>query len=908
MQVLRAARERLGQTSLLVRVLALVGLGLAIVLVGFALLSAQAIRDSTARTLQERLVTAQVMARHVDDHLHELAHLAALGAARLPTAGGESTEATREAWRGLRQDLGPSVQRIVALDGAGRVLWTSPYDATLLGLDLSGSPAVKESLGKAESVFDAANPLPVPASLLQPNLTPSLVVVTPMPSPPGGFALLLIDLNQSPTLDQLKYAALGQTGYAEVVGSDGRVLASTRADRQGVSGDHGGFVSTLIKQGTSSVGTCHDCHEGGAPSELTEDVVAFAPLPKVPLAVALRQDSSETFAFEDTLLRRSLLFGGLSFALAMAVAALIVVRLVRPVKTLTAACQGIAAGDLSAPVAPLGGGEMGVLASSFERMRLALKASREQIRQWGEDLEQQVAARTAELQTARDELQRSHDYLATIFDSLDDRVAVIDRNYRVVQANRALQRRQGEGGSMVGAPCYAVFHGTQEPCDLQHHSCPAKTVWRTGQPSRVTHIYNGEGSYTTYVDIVASPVLDSSGQVVSVLEVARDITESKRLEEQVIRTSEELSTLVSLSSAIACSMDLRAILGLALDQVIGLVNVQAGGVFVEGAEGGVEPVIVARNLAEEEISRTWLDGHRPNDRMEVRLKQCEGMDLLCVPIATSDKVLGEMFICCPGRHWLSDTGLQLLVSIGSQLAVAVENARLYQAVRREEAATSTFLRKYIAAQEDERKRIARELHDETAQSLTALAMAIETAVQAPTRAAGEVRALLAPARSLTERVSREIDRIIRDLRPSLLDDLGLLEALGWYADNRLKPLGIQVTFETIGSERRLPPELETSLFRVAQEAMSNIARHAEAENVSLTMEFGDDYVALDVEDDGCGFDVERTLARGKNGGDDSPFGLMGMRERVELLGGSLLVESRPGQGTSVTVRVPVDVN
>jgi signal transduction histidine kinase len=166
----------------------------------------------------------------------------------------------------------------------------------------------------------------------------------------------------------------------------------------------------------------------------------------------------------------------------------------------------------------------------------------------------------------------------------------------------------------------------------------------------------------------------------------------------------------------------------------------------------------------------------------------------------------------------------------------------------------------------------------------------------------ELRRVLTSANALTERVSTEIGRIIRDLRPTLLDDLGLLEALESYADTRLRPLGIQVTFETAGTDGRVPPELETPLFRVAQEAMSNIARHARAENVSITLEFQSEFAAVDIEDDGQGFDVEATFACGKDG---SPFGLMGMRERVDLLGGTLVVESRPGEGTSVRVRVPL---
>jgi signal transduction histidine kinase len=440
-------------------------------------------------------------------------------------------------------------------------------------------------------------------------------------------------------------------------------------------------------------------------------------------------------------------------------------------------------------------------------------------------------------------------------------------------------------------------------CELWYGGCPARTAWRTGQPARATEAHHDASGHTTYLDIEVSPIKDGRGEVVTVLEAVRDVSESKRLEEQVIRMSEELSTLVSLSSAMARSMDLRGTLGLALDLVLDLLDSQAGGILVGGEDGREETITVVRGLDPGEFQRLVESARRPEDRLDIGRAQYNGSDLACVPIATRERVLGEIFIACPPEACFGDTRLQLLVSIGSQLAVAIENARLYEAVRRKEEASSTFLRQYITAQEEERKRIARELHDEPAQLLTGLALAIGTALQLATRNDGELRRVLVSASTLTERVSTEISRSIRDLRPTLLDDLGLLEALEFYADTRLRPLSIQVTFETAGTERRLPHELEMALFRVAQEAMSNIARHAEAENVSLTLEFQREVVAIDIEDDGQGFDVEATLARGKDG---SPFGLMGMRERVDLLDGTLVVESRPGEGTSVRVRVPVD--
>ncbi len=606
--------------------------------------------------------------------------------------------------------------------------------------------------------------------------------------------------------------------------------------------------------------------------------------------------------FADALFYRALLVGSAFFVVACVLSWFIVMRMVRPVEALTDACVRIAEGDLEERVPPMGSGEISVLAGAFEAMRERLKASQEEIRRWGQELEQKVLQRTAELRDARNSLERSRDYLITLFNTLEDQLAVLDKDYRVVEANRALLRRRGEEGSLVGHTCYRALRGPGETCELWHGGCPARAVWRSGQPARATQAHHDASGGITYLDIEVSPIKNGRGEVVTVLEAVRDVTESKRMEEQVIRMSEELSTLVSLSSAMARSMDLRGTLGLALDLVLDLVDAQAGGILVRSEDDREEPVTVLRGLDPAQFKKLVWSARRPEDRLDIGRARYDGSDLACVPIATGDKVLGEIFIACPREACFGDTRLQLLVSIGSQLAVAIENARLYDAVRRKEEASSTFLRRYIAAQEEERKRIARELHDEPAQLLTGLALAISTASQMADPHDGELRRALASANGLAERVSTEIGRIIRDLRPTLLDDLGLMEALEFCADTRLRPLGIQVTCETVGTDGRLSPELETALFRVAQEAMSNIVRHAQAENVSLTLEFQDGFVEIDVEDDGQGFDVEATFARGQDG---SPFGLMGMRERVDLLNGALVVESHPGEGTSVRARVPL---
>jgi signal transduction histidine kinase len=203
-----------------------------------------------------------------------------------------------------------------------------------------------------------------------------------------------------------------------------------------------------------------------------------------------------------------------------------------------------------------------------------------------------------------------------------------------------------------------------------------------------------------------------------------------------------------------------------------------------------------------------------------------------------------------------------------------------------------LLRKVISAQEEERKRVARELHDETSQSLTAVVMGLE-AMQAGLPA-GEPRRRLAEIRLIAVAALDEVHRLLHDLRPSVLDDLGLESAIRWCAERHLAPLGIAVRCEFSGLERRLPPEVETTLFRVVQEAVTNIARHAEAETVLIQCAAHDGAVAIEIEDDGKGFDPAGI-----------GLGLTGMRERVELLAGTLAIESAPGQGTRLALSVPV---
>jgi signal transduction histidine kinase len=223
---------------------------------------------------------------------------------------------------------------------------------------------------------------------------------------------------------------------------------------------------------------------------------------------------------------------------------------------------------------------------------------------------------------------------------------------------------------------------------------------------------------------------------------------------------------------------------------------------------------------------------------------------------------------------------------------------LYRELQKKEEARGELLKKVITVQEEERKRIARELHDETSQALTTLLLAAETSGGAPE----QLREKLMQIKATASQTLDSIHRLIYDLRPSVLDDLGLVSALRWAAESHLEPMGIDLSFEVLGTERRLSPEIEATLFRIGQEAISNIAKHAEANSVGIKVEFGAQFLRVSVEDDGTGFDPE---AVGEPVAGARGLGLMGMKERAALIGGALSVRSAPGKGTEVAVVVPV---
>ncbi len=383
-----------------------------------------------------------------------------------------------------------------------------------------------------------------------------------------------------------------------------------------------------------------------------------------------------------------------------------------------------------------------------------------------------------------------------------------------------------------------------------------------------------------------------------------------------LQRSRDLATMSSVAEALNQSLDVRSALGRALDQVVDLMRLSSGWVFLR--QNGEFSVVATKNLPLELAAGgmarmqgdcrclQMLRGGQLTEAVNIvdclRLEQA-GWDHprhVTVPLHPAGGVIGVMNLVLPRRRAFSSRELATLSAIGGQIALAAERARLYDEVRAKEATRGELLAKLMTAHEDERRRIARELHDEAGQALTALILNLEMAERSSAAPTEQQR--LGRLRGIAEDTLAELRKLIYDLRPTILDDLGLAAAIRWYVKETVEPQGLQVDLSISGLNERMPAHIETAVFRILQEACTNILKHAEATRARVAVVATDRSIHLLVQDDGHGFDPA-AVPRSREG---RGMGLLGMQERAELLGGTWKVSSRPAGGTQVEAVIPVE--
>ncbi len=271
-----------------------------------------------------------------------------------------------------------------------------------------------------------------------------------------------------------------------------------------------------------------------------------------------------------------------------------------------------------------------------------------------------------------------------------------------------------------------------------------------------------------------------------------------------------------------------------------------------------------------------------------------------VPLIVGGRVIGLYSIDKAAPNFFTEEHARLAESLAAQAAVAIQNARLWEAERANRAQLQTLSRKLVETEEMERRRIAQELHDSVGQNLTGLSLNLNIVQsQLSPEIAQKIGTRLDDSLRLIDSTVAKIRDVMANLRPAVLDDYGLVAALRWYADQFASRAGMRVEMRGAELSPRPPIEIETALFRIAQEALTNVVKHARASRVTLGIETINGRVRLTIADDGKGFDPNAP----RQPGERAEMGLIGMRERAEGVGGSLRVESEVGKGTRVVVEV-----
>jgi signal transduction histidine kinase len=383
--------------------------------------------------------------------------------------------------------------------------------------------------------------------------------------------------------------------------------------------------------------------------------------------------------------------------------------------------------------------------------------------------------------------------------------------------------------------------------------------------------------------------------------------ENARLYESATRWSRQLESLNEVANALVTETELESLLGLIAERLLTLLSARLVMVVLPAGDEDLRVAAASGDGADDLRGSTTpraysksgrvLDRRRPEradsviDDLEVDQDLARRLGLrtgLWAPLVVRDEAIGVIAAHDrrTGDGRFTDDDLRLAETFAARAATAVD---LSQRVARDALARA------VAAQELERRRLARELHDETGQALTSVLLGLKAVEEAPD--AAEMRSAAAELRDLVVATLQDVRRLAVELRPKALDDFGLQPALERLAHSFSEQTGIAVDVESALSDDRLPTEVETALYRIVQEALTNIVKHAQASRVSVLLTRRPRSVAAVIEDDGRGFDLGATR--------DGGIGLIGMRERMALLDGRLDVESTPGAGTTIVAEIPL---
>jgi PAS domain S-box-containing protein len=417
---------------------------------------------------------------------------------------------------------------------------------------------------------------------------------------------------------------------------------------------------------------------------------------------------------------------------------------------------------------------------------------------------------------------------------------------------------------------------------------------------------------------VTANQIDYAGKPAGLV-TAFDITERKRAEDELRQRNHQLAALNMVTEAVSMFLDLPELLVTLRVLLAEHLHIPAGGIFLYHEDDDELVLELAWGLPKgmhDYLARLPVTtAHNASVvREKTALRTCDlqnsalfppttgaatDPDWRCymgVPLVAHGGVQGvlDLFSDTPGVLRAEQVGF--FTGVGQQVGIAIQNARLFRQLYEGRERLQVLSRRLVEVQEAERRHIARELHDEIGQILTGLNLSLELVSRLPPEQRDE---RLSYARDMVEALMSQVREMSLELRPPMLDDLGLLPALLWYIERYTTQTGVHVILKQTGIERRFAPEIEIAVYRIVQEALTNVARHAGVAEVTVRLWVSQTTLNIQIEDQGAGFSPEAVLASATSSG------LSGMNERTLLLGGVFEIESAPGQGSRLMVELPM---
>jgi len=514
-------------------------------------------------------------------------------------------------------------------------------------------------------------------------------------------------------------------------------------------------------------------------------------------------------------------------------------------------------------------------------------------------------------------LRQAEAQFKTLVENLPDIIARFDPDLRHLYVSPSAER-------LTGRPPQEFLGRTNRDMGMSPEllavwDTALEKVFATGQPGRIEFAFPAQDG-TRYFDCRLVPELGPRGAIPSVLSVARDVTDRWLAYEAERHARFVADSLREATVVLTRSLDRETVLVTLLDRLRRMVPFDRARVMLLEAESRlsvraifdgdrVVPMTPEVRSAFDPTDHPIVHGIlktgtavlisdvRAHPDWSLPMDRSSEASWMGVPLFARGDVAGLFSLSKRQAGYFKEEHVKLAEAMSSQASVAVENAVLFEQMQASTVRMKALSRRLVEVQESERRSIARELHDEAGQALVSLRIGLRL-LEREIGEGGTVTALVADLMQRTDAVIDGLHRLAADLRPASLDYLGLEAALRQYARSVGSKFGLVVRFKARGfTDERLPATVETALYRVVQEAITNVVRHARATRVDVLTERRGDRVIVMVEDDGVGFEPD-LVQRGDH------FGLLGLRERAESLGGVLTVESAPGAGTTVVVEVP----